>query len=266
LKHTEIQLGYALFNRTSTGMVPTERAQRLFPQIERLFIDLNAARDHAMRLRAATKASLRVHVVPALSHASIPQAIALFLAKHPDCDLHISTNHSAAILNAVALSEADLGITFAVKAHPNVSAQALTQIPLVCVAKKGLFKQKQTVSLAALAKMQMVHLDVRDPIGQVLNRVCEAAGVQLKGPVTAQTNHCALALAQIGAGVTIIDAISAVDANLQLVDVLLLEPPVLIDIHVLRPIRAATAGGLTPADLFYDCLMSVMAPAVKLPN
>jgi len=239
LQHAESHLGYALFKRAASGMTPTERALRLFPQVERLYLELNATREHAQSLRTEAKTMLHVSVVPALSLRALPVGVDLLRQSNPSCELAIQTQHSSAILSSVALGEIDVGLTFDVKPHPNVLSEILHEATLVCIAPRGEFKRRKQITLKDLANRPVVRLDIRDPLGQLVNRMCNEANVSLSGNITVQTYHMAQALVERGIGFALVDSITASSANRQLVDVLNLVPAITIAVKALRPVRTA---------------------------
>lgn len=242
LQHAETQLGYALFNRSGSGMTPTEQGLRLYPQIERLYGDLSATREFARSLRPSANSALRVSVIPTLSLQALPLGIELMRKTNQRCDLSIQTQHSTAILSSVALQEIDVGITFDVKPHPNVVAENLCEATLVCVAPRGEFKRRKRVDFAALADRPVIRLDIRDPLGQLVNQACNKAGVTFVSPMTVQTYHTALALVEKGIGIALIDSITASSANTERVDVLNLVPKITIAVKVLQSSRAPSSS------------------------
>ena len=235
LQHTESQLGFELFHRSASGMVPTEKALRLFPHIERIFIDLSLAEDHARILRGDAKNALRISVVPALSLTILPQTLLAVREANPGCELLVQTQHSGAILQATALHEIDVGIAFDVPYHSGISSTILCADPIVCVAPIGLFPMNKPVSLADVSKHNLIRIDVRDPLGEVLNRAFANAEVVTVSSVTVQTYHVALGMAQARLGITLIDAISASSADLNVMSIHPLESELTLSISALWP-------------------------------
>jgi DNA-binding transcriptional LysR family regulator len=112
------------------------------------------------------------------------------------------------------------------------------------------------VSLADLDGTPVISLDVRDPVGISLSQACREVGVGLKSMVTVQTYHSALALAHYGLGVALVDACTAISADLSKVDVLTLEPQIAVPINALRPIHR-------PSSLLASAITRCMQDAVK---
>ena len=241
LAHAELQLGFALFQRSKGRLIPTAEAQTLFPHIERLFNQLDEVQRLATNLKIGRQeGELHILSVLALSYEVLPRALKIFRINHPDVVVKIDSLHSAQIISALILKEADIGFVFSAVAQPSLEQKHLAEGRIMCIAPKGMLPSKlikrNVISLAALAKIPVISLDVRDPVGTSLNQACREVGVGLQSVVTVQTYHAALALAHHGVAVALVDACTAISADRTKVDVLQLEPQIVVPIKSLRPI------------------------------
>jgi DNA-binding transcriptional LysR family regulator len=242
LAHAELQLGFALFQRTKGRLVPTSEAQTLYPHIERLFQQLDEVQRLANSLKSGDRADeLHLLTVLALSYEIIPRALKAFRAQHPDVRVTFEALHSPQIISSLVLQEADLGFVFSSVAHPSLEQQNLAQGRMMCVAPKGWLSstvvKRGTVELQELVDHPVISLDVRDPVGTHLNHACREAGVGLQSVVTVQTYHAALALAHHGIGIALVDSCTAVSADQAKVAVVALEPSIAVPIRALRPLQ-----------------------------
>ena len=240
LQHAELQLGFALFQRERGRLKPTVEAQTLYPLIERLFSQL----DEVQRLSASLQAGrgqgeLRVLTVLALSYEIFPRAMQLFRAKYPGVVVHHQALHSPQIVSSLVLQESDVGYVFSAASHPALAQERLAERRMVCAVPKGLLNARQaaagTLSMAQLATMPVIALDGRDPLGLILSRVLRDSGTRLHEVMSVQTYHVALALAQHGVGVALVESCTAASADLDKVDILALEPTITTTVHALRP-------------------------------
>ena len=240
LKHAELQLGFALFQRVRGRLKPTVEAQTLYPLIERLFTQL----DEVQRLSASLQAGrgqgeLRVLTVLALSYEIFPRAMQLFRAKYPGVVVHHQALHSPQIVSSLVLQESDVGYVFSAASHPALAQERLAERRMVCAVPKGLLNARQaaagTLSMAQLATLPVIALDGRDPLGLILSRVLRDSGTRLHEVMSVQTYHVALALAQHRVGVALVESCTAASADLDKVDILALEPTITTTVHALRP-------------------------------
>ena len=240
LQHAELQLGFALFQRERGRLKPTVEAQTLYPLIERLFSQLDEVQRLSASLQAGRgKGELRVLTVLALSYEVFPRAMQLFRAKYPGVVVHHQALHSPEIVSTLVLQEADVGYAFSAASHPALSQERIAQRQVVCAVPKGLLTARQvaagTLSIARLAKLPVIGLDGRDPLGIVLAHVLQGSGTRLQEVMSVQTYHVALALAHHGVGVALVESCTAASADRSKVDILGLEPAITTTVHALRP-------------------------------
>jgi DNA-binding transcriptional LysR family regulator len=173
--------------------------------------------------------------------------------------VHHQALHSPQIVASLVLQEADLGYVFGGAHHPALQQEEVGQRRVVCVAPKGLFSAAElaagVVQLADLAGRPMVGLDARDPLGITLAQVLRDHGVQLNPTMTVQTYHAALAMAQHGLGMTLVESCTAASADRQRVDVLPVAPLIPTAICALRP--AACPNSLI-ARYFTQCFQQAL--------
>lgn len=246
LAHAEMQLGFALFQRIKGRLAPTTEAQTLYPHIAKLFSQLDEVQRLANTLKLGHReGELHIVSVLALSYEVLPRALKQFREQHPQVVVTIDSLHSPQIFSALALQEADVGFVFNAMAHPSLALEPLAEGHMVCIAPKGMLAPKWlkagAVSLADLENLPVISLDVGDPIGISLSQACIQAGVGFESQVKVQTYHAALALAHYGLGIALVDACTAVSADRTKVDVVALEPHIVVPIAALRPLNRPTS-------------------------
>ena len=268
LQHAELQLGFALFERTKGRLAPTTEALTLYPHIERLFAQLDEVQRLAANLKSGDGAKeLRILTVLALSYEILPHAIKLFRVKHANVPITVRALHSPQIVSALALQEAEVGFLFSPVTHSALAQEHLADGYMMCLAPKGMMPARivksASLTLSNLTRFPVIGLDVHDPVGRSLNQACREANVSLDFAITVQTYHSALALAHHGLGVAVVDSCTAVSADLARVDVLTLEPLIPIRINALLP--AGKPGSVT-VRAFIGCFQQALAYNVKSPT
>lgn len=246
LQHAELQLGFPLFERDGGRLSPTVEAQTLRPHVERLFAQL----DELQRLSASLKAGrvqgeLRVLTVLALSYRVLPRAVELFLKRHPTVQLHHQALHSPQIVDALVLQEADVGYVFSAPEHPALNREAMGERAVVAVVPKGWLAQaalaRAQLDVTQLARLPVIGLDGADPLGLQLAHFFRDNERPGRVVMTVQTYHVALALAQQGVGVALVDGCTAQSADRSRVDVLPLAPALSVPVLHLRPTGKAAS-------------------------
>lgn len=260
LQHAELQLGFPLFQRVGGRLRPTVEAQTLYPHVERLFAQLDEVQRLSSNLRAGrSQGELRVLTVLALSYEVMPRAVQLFRQKHPQVLVHHQALHSPQIVSSLVLQEADIGYVFSAVPHPALTQESLGLHHVACVIPKGMLPARAVrsgqITLTQLARLPTIALDGQDPLGMLLAAALRDSGAGLDVVMTVQTYHVALALAQHGVGVAMVDACTAASADLSRVDVLRLDPAIDVPVQALRPTARPNS---TTARFFTRCMQQAL--------
>jgi DNA-binding transcriptional LysR family regulator len=226
LRHAELQLGFALFERDRGRLRPTDEALSLYAEIVKIHPQISAVQRLAENLRRGTGRGLHILTLPALAQTLIPRAIAQFRASYPDCEISVRAGHSRDIITALLLREADIAFDFGVMNHPAIRRTALVDAELVCIAPRGLFREDAPVRVDALAGKSVIRLAQDDPFGERVFKKATALGKSQSGTVTVDTYHSALALATAGVGAALIDPFTASSRNTEAVTAHRLTPPI----------------------------------------
>ena len=240
LQHAELRLGISLFTRSRNRLIPTPEALALYPHVQQLFSDLDAVQRIASTLRAGEAATeLKVVTVLTLGHEVMPRALTIFRKRHPEVHVAFQALHSPQILAALALQEADLGFLFSATPHPALIQEKLADAELVCIVGRQYVQprmlKRTTVTVEELAEMQLIGLDMNDPLGLMLGQACREAGADFEPICSVQTYHAALALARHGHGAAIVDSCTALSAASDDVVVRPIRPVIPVPVHLVRP-------------------------------
>lgn len=208
LQQAEQSIGVTLFQRVRGRLTPTVEAQRLFPEVEQLFGQLDAVRRSAANLRAGSDTVLRLLCVPGLSMEVLPQALGRWNRTCPDVRLTFRTLHSRQIADAIVRREADLGFALEPSNHPAAVDLPIARGRVVCVGL-DLPPGDGPVPLQALADHPLIDLDPSDPIGRQLHMAYDAHGVAPAARITTASYHAAIEMAAQGLGWALVDSWSA---------------------------------------------------------
>jgi DNA-binding transcriptional LysR family regulator len=253
LQQAEQSIGVALFQRVRGRLLPTVEAQRLFPDVEGLYVQLDAVRRSAANLGAGSDQVLRVLCVPALSIEGLPHALGRWNAAHSRVRLTLRTLHSRQIADAIVRREADLGFALEPSSHPAVIDQPIAHGHVVCV---GQDLPDMPLPVAALAEHPLIDLDPADPIGRLLHSVYEAHDLAPAARVTTSSYHAAMEMAAQGLGWAVIDHWSARHARrLPGLKVQSLAPQVRTTAYVLRSRDLPWSAA---AQTLVDCMVQAL--------
>src|SRR5690606_38420790 len=112
LKHAEQRLGFPLFRRSRRRVYPTDEAELLLVEVEKVFAALERTRDTAPILRQRLDTRLRVACLPSLGFSVVPRAVQSIRKRHPVTMIEVAARHASEIISCLLAREFDLGIGF----------------------------------------------------------------------------------------------------------------------------------------------------------
>lgn len=240
LKHAEQQLGFALFDRVRGKLQPTAEARVLQQQTERLAIDLQNLRRLADSLGRGEECALRLICTPALAQALLPQALRAWRERFPRTVCQLATQHTAEIVEALLLREADFGLTSQAVEHPGLSSRLLAEGRMRVIAPPGWWQPDELHSplrLQALAGNALIGIDARDALGSLLRGHIEELDPPPRVVTWVQTYQLARQLVSSGQGVALVDPFTALAANGGEVQTRLLEPAIGVPVYALTRVH-----------------------------
>lgn len=212
LARLEQVLGFALFERLRGRLRPTARAQALMDEVERSYEGLQRIAATAEALRGAGLGRLQVACLPALSHALLPQAVAVYLQRHPQAAVSLAPLESPLLEAALTEQRHDLGLTEQREAPPGCDLQTLLVADEVCVLPAGhALAGRARLAPADLAGQAFISLAPADPYRQQVDAVFAQAGVERRLRLETPSAISVCALVRQGLGVAIVNPLTALE-------------------------------------------------------
>src|SRR6185437_12411728 len=113
LRHAEDQLGFKLFRRERGRLQPTEEAQLLFADADRIFRELQSLQRLSTDLRDGTGGLLRIGATASLAQSVVPDAVALYRRKYPDVRVMSYLLAGNEMTEMVMAHQLDVGVSIA---------------------------------------------------------------------------------------------------------------------------------------------------------
>lgn len=237
LAHAEQQLGFPLFERHKGRIVPTREADRLIENVNDVYRDINELRRVSKNLGSAEAGVVRIAMTPALGIDVIPAAIASYLAQHPDTMFELETLHQHQVVRALRETRVDFGIVFSPPATPGIRIDPLASAEFVVIANKSMdFGNRTKLTLKDIEGLDFVNLNARSPLGQILATRIETSDIKLRTIANVETYQMAKALVAHGAGVALIDEVTARSTGHERVAAFYLDPPLPFEISIMRTV------------------------------
>ncbi len=237
LAHAEQQLGFPLFHRHKGKIVPTREAERLIDHVNHAYRNINELRRVSKNLGSAESGVIRIAVTPALGIDIIPAAIASYLEQHPDTMFEIETLHQHQVVRALRELRIDFGIVFNPPATQGIKIDHLVTAEFVALTNSSSSIGNQSkLNLEELDGERFVNLSTRSPLGQLLETHFESSSIQLRSVANVETYQTAKALVAHGAGMALVDEITARSSGHDSVVARYLDPPLQFDVSILHTI------------------------------
>jgi DNA-binding transcriptional LysR family regulator len=235
LQSAERQLGYPLFSRIKGRLAPTHEALLLFPEMQKLDLQLDAVKKMASNLKEGTAYGMRIIAAPSLAQTIVPVAIAALQREAADLRASMRSDYSLAATASLALLEADIGILYYTPDHPGIETVELGMSHFVVVGPANWMPDARNIALEQLVGHKLIGPDPNDQIGKLFSQALESHGLNLDVRITCPFYHGLIALVEHTHGIGIVDSISATSALDRGLRVLPIYPKVGIPIVASRP-------------------------------
>jgi DNA-binding transcriptional LysR family regulator len=243
LRHAESLLGFQLFQRTKSGLVPTEDAHALFAEVKEIQDRVHALREAGRNLRRGSGGTLRVSALPSLALDAVPTAVSRFLRSHGDVKFDLQTVHHDDLLRKLHERETDIAIAYEVPPAAPIEQQWVGEGELVVLYREqDMPEAPPSVELQSLAGRPFISLAASGPTGRIFTQELERLGLELDEVVSARTFYIAGALVRHGVGMTVVDSFTAQACLAPGLSMRPLRPRITFDIHAMflinRPLGA----------------------------
>lgn len=212
LKQLEAAGGLKLFDRRRGRLLPTQEAQLLLAEVDRVYSGLEQVRRRMQSLQVHAQASLHVGCLHALGMGLMPRAVARFLARHPQAHVELQLQSSTALRDALADGVLDLAIMADEADTTGLNASVFYELPAVCVlpARHPLARHR-VLRPQHLHGVPFIALARGDRTRARIERVLREHDVQPKVVVQTPYGATQCALVRAGVGVALVNPIVARD-------------------------------------------------------
>ncbi|MBO9353866.1 LysR family transcriptional regulator [Bordetella petrii] len=129
---TESRLGYPLFERAKSRLLPTPEARRLYLEVEQVYGGIQRVNDLAANLGRRGAGMLRVVASASFGQRLIPRAMERFRARNRSARVDFRTVTFDELVGYFLSDRADVGISMTAPDHPNLSSTRVGQDAIVC--------------------------------------------------------------------------------------------------------------------------------------
>ncbi|MBU4611451.1 LysR family transcriptional regulator [Achromobacter sp. GG226] len=208
IRDLEADLKLALFHRQGPQIAPTAEAQVLYREAERQFAGAERIRDVARALRETQAGYLHVGAMPTLAASCLPEAVALFLARHPNVVVSVHPDSSPHLLEML---HGQLDVAYAVvPGEGRFDQDVFAATPAVCMLPPGhRLATRRTVTVNDLDGEDFIALGLNSVLRLQINAAMLGAGVRPNVRLETVNSSTAAAYVAQGIGLAIVDRFAA---------------------------------------------------------
>lgn len=243
LARFEKLIGLQLFERSRGRLYPTVQGLRLFEEVQRSWYGLDRILNAAESLREFRQGELSIACLPVFSQSFLPRLIQPFLARYPELSLNIVPQESPLLEEWLSAQRHDLGLTENVSTPAGTERQTLLTLNEVCVLPAGhKLAGKAELTPQDFAGENYISLSRTDSYRQLLDSLFQEHDVKRRMVVETHSAASVCAMVQAGAGVSVVNPLTALDYHERGVVVRRFSVAVPFTVSLIRPLhRPASA-------------------------
>lgn len=255
--------GFIVYRKQNQRLIPSREAHLLYAEIDRVFLSLRDIARAARDIAALRIGRLNIASLPSLGIRLLPKVLTEFAALHPAIAVTLNVRDSQTVIEWAGRNQIDLGIaaTSAID-HPGVLRRAIASVPVVCVVPAGHSLSKATrVQIRDLDGEDFVSFGPSDPLRIALDQQCAAENVRRNLRIDAVLASSVVAFVASGAGIAVVDALSAVSERSDEIAIIPFESPIRVELSMYRPRQTQQAEIAKQfADHLLKTINTIVAP------
>jgi len=210
LSHIELQLGLRLFERRKGKLLATPEAQALFAEVEQVYRGVARIDDCAQALKDGKMLTLRVLCSPSTGLDMVPRALTALGEEFPAARIYLEVVLAKEMVKRLGKHEADVAISTLAIDDPLLTARAIGRWTLAGVFPRGhALEARRTLRLADILQERMIAFSPDTPQGRIIADWCLQHHCRPDARIEVRAGQSACALAASGAGVAIVDDLTA---------------------------------------------------------
>lgn len=208
LRHAEDQLGFGLFRRERGRLQPTEEAQLLFPDADRIFRELQSLQRLSTDLREGTGGLLRVGATASLALSAVPEALERYRREFPSVRVMSYLLAGDEMAEMITAHQLDVGVSVAPVDLPSARTETVHKAEMICIMpERHPLTALAVVTPRDIAGYTLISYSSVTPVGLMIEDAFRRAGLRRRVDVEVSLSPIACALVQRGVGVSVVDGL-----------------------------------------------------------
>lgn len=210
LKDLELDTGLHLFDRSSGRLVPTTKAGLLLEEVQRSFVGLDRIAFAVGEIKRGRRGTLSVSALPMLSGSLLPTMIATFVKQAPGVAVRFDSTASETVTQQVMTGQYDIGFISISVPLAHLHTPRRYTLPCRCILPAGhRLATHESLGPTDLEGESLISASRRTLMDTQVQALLDRHGVSVAMPVETPLLSLASLLVLDGAGIAIVDSITA---------------------------------------------------------
>jgi DNA-binding transcriptional LysR family regulator len=210
LKHLEDRLGFALFNRATGRLVPTQEALVLFDEVRHVYKNVEQLEHVVRRLAAGEDRVFRLGAPPSLGHALVPGMLKALRGRFRTLSIHFDILPIEQVVDYLVFERGEYALTYYHVEHPGIASEPVGEARMVLVVPAGhRLAGGGPVPIAELEGESLISFQGETPHGQIVRRMFARAGVRFDPSTFVRFGETAVTFIEQDLGVALVDEFTA---------------------------------------------------------
>jgi DNA-binding transcriptional LysR family regulator len=214
LRQMEDRLGFTLFLRERKRLELSESGRALLPEVLNALAGFDSVEKLSADLREGVLTRVVVGSVSTVAISLLPEAIEWVQARSPGLRTVLRTGTTLEIVAMAGDQRIDFGVVVGSAENSRVLTRKLASLSLCCVMRADHpLAQKTCLDLKDIVSEKLILLSQHLHVGVVLSRLMREAGLDFAATIEVSQSPVACALVEAGAGIAVLENLSAVYAE-----------------------------------------------------
>lgn len=210
VRHLELRLRVALFERRRGKLVATPEALALHAEIEKVYRGIATVQDFAAGLASGAHARIAIGATQSVGLEAVPRAVARFAAQHPTARLSLEVLTLAQMTELLLAEHLDVGVSALPLDHPGLELAAIGRWRMVVVAPPGHpLAARPRVRVRDALVHPLVSFSPETAQGRIIDGWYARERLPRRVSIEVRSAQTACALAACGAGAAVVDDLTA---------------------------------------------------------
>jgi DNA-binding transcriptional LysR family regulator len=210
IRRIEDLLGTELFAREKEGLVPTAEALAIFAEVDNIVRQISGLSGQISRITRGEAAVFRVGATASVARALVPQALKALSVAVPSLELFFDVLSVDQMEDYLVTGRGECLVTIATLKHPLIASQKVGRGELVAIVPRDhLLASLDRLSAEDLQDVDFIAFPEGGAHHLVVDKFLRGAGISVNVKAVVRFSDTAVALANQGMGVALVDALTA---------------------------------------------------------